>query len=388
MTAPAVRQCRGNRVFVEARTAAGMTQVQLARLALDTDQSLYPGSTPKTLEAVVRTINRIETGSTHRPRQWYVDALSRALDRSPETLFGVSPQPTSDRDAATRFELTSHKFVPVNVGADAAAQVATDPHMVPEQCEWLPVHRMPVPIPGADCTVTVFSFGVLLFHIIEAGPFPSIGELAVWRKASELERHEDVAAFIQQRWPGTLSEPSHTFHAYWVDRAGWDSADLDTALRMLCHSSTLMPRRASGLGLDERVAHAEAAENERFAHGVDEQGMHAVGSSGVSVAYVCWAGLSYLPLASDRAVRQDEMASVETVVQALWCYCHAITDAVMQQHDPQVPDDYGRAFLHACLRRLTKPAPNDTGKLLTLKEGILDTSRIVGMLQDAITDLT
>lgn len=365
-----------------------MTQAALAARAQDAGQILHPAVPAKAVETIVKAIRRVENGEIQVPReQWYIDAFSQVLDLSPEELFGVSRVEDSD-SPAERFAITSHKFVPVYIGAEAAAEIAADPDMVPGTCEWMPVHTMTAPIPGATCTITCFEFGVLLFHIIESGPFPSIGELAVWRVTSEAEREGDVTEFIRARWPQAPSAASHTFHAYWLDRSGWDGDDLGTAMRLICHSSTLLQRRTRELPFEEALVRAEAAERDRFAQGFVEQDMPAVGVDGVSIGYVCWSGLSYLSLAPERAVRQDEMATFETVVQALWCYCNVIAEAVAEQADPQVPDQYGKRFLRACWRRLTSPGPHDTGQVRQLHEGILETSRIKDMLADAITDLT
>ena len=143
----------------------------------------------------------------------------------------------------------------------------------------------------------------------------------------------------------------------------------------------LLERRDGDLG-PEALAQAEVAERVCLRDGFNRPDIATFGIEGVSVGYASWSGVSYLPLCPGRAVDPEDLATFETVVQALWCYTHVISVAVEAGEDPVVPEAYGWRFLRACVSHLTSARPQETGPDRMAKDAILRSSRLATQLAD------
>jgi transcriptional regulator with XRE-family HTH domain len=371
---------RPNRALIAAREAKGYSQRKLAVRTREEGHRLRL-PTPE-LEAVCKQIYRLERGLTTRPGEdFYLPALCAALGRSGTELFGeAAPVPPAARDRGWR--VTSRKYVPIYVGANVIENV-NDSRLIARTCEWITARARQLPYPDATCTVTLFDFGVLVAEITEEVRFSSIAELAIWRKASYRTTRQNVSALVAGEWPSLVGRsPAYVLSTYHLLDQHWAGEDLHTAMRLLCAPSVLLERH-SGDPCAEILAKAEIAERACFRDGFNRSDITTFGVDGVAVGYASWSGVSYLALAPARAVSAEEMASFQTIVQALWCYTNMIAEVVETGDDPVVPDAYGWRFLRACLSRLTTARPRETGQHRMMKDAILDTSRLTTQLVDA-----
>jgi hypothetical protein len=347
---------------------------------------------PATL--TVRHLQRLASGersgdranpSTRRVmREFYGHPLNVLLG-PPSGHDGVAPAPASIPPSGV-VAVTSHKFIPLYIGADTAAGIAAGEPWSDGTCDWLPTRVAEFPSELGLCTVTVFGFGVLVAHIVEQRRFGSLAELAVWRDRSYPPSREHVFRLLHDRWPQITATPEYVLSTYWVTDPPWSDEALDTALRILCAPASLLERR-DGLTDDEMLGTAKVAEQVRFRDGFAHPEIEQFGMTGVSVGYASWSGVSYLPLSPTHAVTCEELASFETVVQALWCYTNMIATVIEDGQDPVLPDPYRWRFLRGCHSRLTTARPCETGQLRVMKDAILGTSRLPAQLLDAHSSL-
>ena len=372
---------RPNRALITAREAKGYSQRGLAAHARA--KGLELGLVVPELDAVAKQIYRLERGTTARPGEdFYLPALCAALGRTAAELFGeAAAVPPPARAAGWR--VMSRKYMPVFVGADTAAQLATDAELVDRVCDWLLTRAGTLTFPGGHCRVTVFGFGVVVVELVEKRTFSSIAELAVWRKTSYRSAQADVPELLGARWSAlTGVEPAYVLSSYQLVDQHWQGEDLHTAMRLLSAPAVLLERR-DGDPNAEALAQAEVAERACFRDGFTRPDIATFGIEGVSIGYASWSGVSYLPLSPGRAVDPEDLATFETVVQALWCYTHMISVAVEAGKDPVVPEAFGWRFLRACVSHLTSARPQETGQDRMMRDAILSSSRLATQLVDA-----
>lgn len=372
---------RPNRALIAAREAKGYSQRQLAARARDAGLQLRLPA-PE-LDAICKQIYRLERGTIARPGDdFYLPALCAALERPAPELFGEAT-PIAPADRGRGWRVSSRKYVPIYLGADAAANLANDNRFRERACEWMTAQVTEVPYPEGTCTLTLFDFGVMVAEIVEELVFNSVAEFAVWRKASYRAARERIGILISERWP-VLGEqrPSYVLSTYRLLDQHWRGEDLHTAMRLLSVPSVLLERH-DGDPCEQILAKAEVAERVCFRDGFNRPDIETFGIDGVAAGYASWSGVSYLAICPARAISADEMASFQTVVQALWCYTNMISEVVEAGEDPVVPDAYSWRFVRACLSQLTSARPRETGQHRIMKDAILTTSRLTTQLVDA-----
>lgn len=372
---------RPNRALIAAREAKGYSQRTLAAHAREAGLRLDLPA-PE-LDAICKQIYRLERGSIARPGDdFYVPALCAALGRTAAELFGEAVV-VAAADRSKGWRVISRKYAPICIGSESAADLANDPEFVNCMHEWMSAHSLSLTYPEGTCTLSLFGFGVLVAEIVEELVFTSIAEFAVWRKSSYRATREQLAEHIAQRWPQLArTQPAYVLSTFRLHDQHWQGDDLQTALRLLCAPNVLLERHVGDPG-EQVLARAEVAERVCFRDGFSRPDIETFGIDGVAVGYASWAGVSYLALAPARAISEDEMASFQNVVQALWCYTNMISEVVENGDDPIVPEEYGWRFVRACLSRLTSARPRENGQHRMMKDAILSTSRLTTQLVDA-----
>jgi hypothetical protein len=112
-----------------------------------------------------------------------------------------------------------------------------------------------------------------------------------------------------------------------------------------------------------------------------------IGVHGVSAGFVGWSGISYHPLAPERALQQEALVALEVLVQAMWCYATHIQGVVENGSEPNIPDQYGWRFLRTAHLRLSTARPQETAQHRLMREAIVQTSGVTEMLRGAQTAL-
>ncbi|MGH3616309.1 MAG: hypothetical protein ACRDRK_27685 [Pseudonocardia sp.] len=370
-----------NRALIAAREAKGYSQRTLAAHAREAGLRLDLPA-PE-LDAICKQVYRLERGSIARPGEdFYVPALCAALGRTASELFG-EPVPVAAADRSKGWRVTSRKYAPMWIGSEAAVELAMDSRFTDCAREWMAAKELRLPHDEGACNLTLFGFGVLVAEIVEEMVFTSIAEFAVWRKASYRAARHALATRVAERWPRLEPvQAAYVLSTHRLHDQHWHGQDLHTALRLVCAPSVLLERHVGDP--DEQVlARAEMAERVCFRDGFNRPDIETFGIAGVALGNASWAGVSYLALAPARAIGEEEMASFQNVVQALWCYTNMISGLVEDGEDPVLPDEYGWRFIRACLSRLTAARPTESGQHRMMRDAILSTSRLTAQLVDA-----
>lgn len=284
--------------------------------------------------------------------------------------------------ASGAIRVDSHKFMPVFVGHYLAERLMqriglnTGPAV-------LDTGFAPVDHPDAEqCSLYVHPCGVALFHVVESRSTETISELAQWRYRTYLT-DPAWAAHELTRLLGTNGaaslRPEYVFSAYWLHDAPWDESQYDTALQLIATPSPLVDRsdpdnvRSLGPGAEETL----------LSSGFVHPEVTSIGVHGIAAGFVGWSGISYHPLAPERALTVEELVEAEVLAQLMWCYSAHIQRSVEEGRDPDVPDRYGWRFLRAAHSRLTAARPLETAQHRLMREAIVNTSGLSDILPAA-----
>lgn len=368
-----------NRILLELRKSRGWGRPRLAKeLHRYCQARQWPSPGEENLK---KQIYRLESGQVRSPDEFYSRLYCRFFDRSSHDLFGdVSP----DADPSLTFNLASHKFVPVFIGAEAAKKLvaATQASSAPGQ--WIDCHRASTA--NEACTMYAWPFGVVVYHLVEELSPTSVAEVSVWRRTSYPENIEwathQLAAYLEDN----LSSDPYVLSAYWVKSTPHDGARLDTLLRLLSIPRVLL-NREEGQGVTPSRAHAELVEQSLLKEGFDHPEIVDFGMKGISFGYASWSGVVYHPIAPTRALTEHELVSFELSAQAAWSYCNFIRSEVERGRDPVVPDEYGWRFVRGLRSKLAVERPQETSQHRTMREAIMETSGLSRHLSDAVETL-
>lgn len=270
----------------------------------------------------------------------------------------------------------SHKFIAAHYGqarVDAGASVS-----------WPDSRPTSIPHPTGNCHLHLWPFGVAIYHLVENLELPNLAHLATWRYRT----YEENLAWATDHIRGLTGTPkataSYVLSLYWLHTSTWTGRMLDTAMRIICTPRVLVQRDIDDEGC---LSTAEHAERTLLAEGYDHEEMRSFGIRGVSIGYASWSGVAYHPVDPARSLAEDELVSLELKLQAIWAYCEHINTQIEEGREPVVPDGYGWRFLRGVRSRLVNPRSQETGQHRSMREAILETSGLLGHLDQAIEAL-
>ena len=282
-----------------------------------------------------------------------------------------------------RLGLRSHKLIAGHVPAAAAAALAARPGMADGSYAGMVCRSEGVACPAGPCTLHVFPFGAVVFHLTEDCEFPGVAALASWRVRSYAENLAWAPGALDSMAGVSGLAASYVLSLYWVDRPVWAGRLLETGMRLLCSPRVLLDRDGDAGDL----ASAEDAERMLLAEGYQHSGMQAFGRRGVSTGFASWSGVSYFPADPGRALGEDELTGFELGLQAAWAYSEHILARLENGQPPDTGKGFGWRFLRGVRARLANPRPTEDGQYQAMREAVLDTSGLPGMLSQAIEAL-
>jgi DNA-binding XRE family transcriptional regulator len=348
------------------------------------------------------TIGRWETGEV-APMSWVRPKLAKALDVPLDELDHVlrpdhdstdgartgdvdSGKPVLDRDLGRGLRVTTHKFLPTFIGHSQAERLL-DRLGLERPASILECAPTSIDHPdAARCTLHVHPCGVALYHVVQEHSPAGLADLAEWRyrtyaqdpgwAADSLANLLDTAGIESFR-------PEYVFSASWLHEAPWDDDDLATALSLIATPAPLVDRSDP----ENVVSLGRHNEDALMASGFEHPDVMPIGVHGVSAGFVGWSGISYHPLAPERALQQEALVALEVLVQAMWCYATHIQGVVENGSEPNIPDQYGWRFLRTAHLRLSTARPQETAQHRLMREAIVQTSGVTEMLRGAQTAL-
>jgi transcriptional regulator with XRE-family HTH domain len=278
------------------------------------------------------------------------------------------------------FGVRSHKFVVSHLGPEGI-QAAIDQLSPTPTAGILPDHWSIAADdhPAAQsCTLHLWAHGVTIHHLVEEGVWPSLTTMAQWRYAT-YERDLEWASQSLTALAGRPVTADYVLSAYWVTDPAWTGERLDIALRLMC-----MPRVLVG---DDPSQADECVEMTLLRDGFLHPDIVPFGVADTAIAYASWSGVVYRPLDEARALRESDLVEVELATQALWNHCSWLARQVECGQDPAVSADHGWRWVRASRSRLFTARPQETGTHRSMREAILSSSGLPGMLEEALTTL-
>ncbi len=339
-----------------------------------------------------RAVAKWESGGTDyvpRPEtQALLDtALARATDEERERFHGrAAPSRVRLGRVSTsgvgELHVDSHKFMPVFIGHYLAERLMKRIGLE-TAAGVLHAGLAPVDHPDADrCSLYVHPCGVVLFHVVQSRRPDTISDLAEWRYRTYVTDPSWAAQKLTELLDtnGTAGlRPEYVFSAYWLHEHPWDEPQYETALQLIATPSPLVDRSNPGnvksLGPD--------AEEALLSSGFVHPEVARIGVHGIAAGFVGWSGISYHPLAPERALTVEELVEAEVLAQLVWCYAAHIQQSVENGRDPDVPERYGWRFLRAAHSRLTSARPLETAQHRLMREAIVKTSGLTEILPAA-----
>lgn len=281
-----------------------------------------------------------------------------------------------------RLGVRSHKFIVGHVGQAAADAIRARSSGTTGKVGGFECCSIPVEHPSGRCDLHIWPFGSVIFHLVEDLDVSGIATLALWR----VQSYDENLAWAAKELHDLTGEPnakaSYVFSAYWVHTPIWSGKPLTTALRLICCPRVLLDRE---IGDPDACQHgAEEAERALLTEGYEHAGMRLFGVRGVSAGYASWSGVSYYPIDPDRALAEDELVSFELALQSVWSYCEHVNGRIEQGLDLDDTGAYGYRFLRAAKSRLTTPRPQEKGQHQSMREAIVETSGLPGILAQAL----
>lgn len=301
-------------------------------------------------------------------------ALDVLLERADSGVLGrfhgETPKAESGRGPLA---IRSHKFITAFPGPAAAASLAARGALAADLIGGNVT--IPVPHETGTCTLHVWPHGVAVAHLVEEPPVASLSELAAWRYGSYPANTEWLTDTLGRLGAGH-AVGEYVLSAYWLTIDSWPVETADRAARVAC-----MPRVLCG-DQPETPADIEAR---LLTDGFDHPDLIGFGVPGSGIGYASWSGVAYAPLDPARALPEQAIVDVELSLQAVWTYCARITGQVEAGTDPDVPPEYGWRWLRAARSRLITPRPQEPNPHRSMREAIVSTSGLPGMIGDAMT---
>jgi hypothetical protein len=331
--------------------------------------------------SIAKQLYRLETGRIKTPDEFYTGLYCEFFQKTAHELFGtIDAMP----DPRVGYRLRSHKFIPAYVGVSAAESIRLAHAMEPAPGQWVECDHA-YSDTAAERTLYIWPFGIVMYHIVEDLTPTSLAEVSVWRQISYRENIAWATENFTRLAGQSLTDEPYVLSTYWVESTPWDDMRRDTALRLLC-----MPRSLIERDDDSRtpsLAHATLVEQALLREGFDHPGIVDFGIKGISMGFASWSGVVYHPIASDRALREEEITRCELAVQAAWSYCNYLRLEVEAGRDPTVPAQFGWRFLRGLRSRLTTERPQETSQHRSMRDAIVETSGLSRHLSQAIETL-
>jgi hypothetical protein len=253
--------------------------------------------------------------------------------------------------------------------------------------QWLECHRTEVILPGTQCSLYSWPFGVVMYHLIEDRPITQVAELAVWRRSS----YEENMVWAQdelRRLTGIEDiSASYVLSLYWLGRSVWSGTQLETALRLMCMPRVLLERDDVRSDARDSLGHATLIEQALLREGFNHPEMVNFGIRGISHGFASWSGVVYHPIAPERGLPERDLVACELAVQAIWAYCDHIRGQVEKGLDPEIPPEFGWRFLRGVRSRVTTERPRETSQHRAMREAIVETSGLARHLSQAVETL-
>jgi len=241
------------------------------------------------------------------------DGTAIVDDRGAKKSSSIEPDP---------FEITSHVFVPVYFGPGLFSQLEGPI----KETQWINYKE--------HCTengrLCVLPTGITVWHLRYTGSFPSLTDVAIWRKRLYNEIFEGKHALLrdgdelQKRFllpndehpfRAVLGKPGYAYSVMIFLSPNWKNPDkIRKVLELLACPKALEPEDGSKSQRDR----LRRLETQFLEHGFDSSDMREFGLSGSDLGFASWEGLSYWHSSPDSERSIQTIVEFQMAVHALW----------------------------------------------------------------------
>ena len=301
------------------------------------------------------------------------------------------PTETTVHSGVTRHRISveSHKFVPVYLG-NRSLDFLSGTDIVNE---WGNYRSIQTDL-GRIC---VFPFGVGVWHLIDSMEFDSLTHLAQWRRSTyeKIKLGEHAITGITKRllrsveangndlFPHRAGEIGYVLSLLVLSQPCWPtSEEIVNGLKVLSCPTPLSFLDSRTLSKAEYIQ----LEGELLRRGVATPDMKEFGMPGVDVGFASWPGVSYYcALPNISSVLLPSIVDFEVALQATWWYSwlmhqELLAPARTESKGIEIPLQH----LVKQLGRLKSIDATESISKRTMREAILETSRIENLVQDTL----
>ena len=254
----------------------------------------------------------------------------------PSERDGEEFAPESDRVASAPhviktepFEIASHVFVPVYLGPGLYSELEG----LAKETQWIKYKEHKTET-GRLC---VLPTGVAVWHLRHAGSFPSLTDVAIWRKRLYDEIFGGKHALrkdgnqLLKRFPpkdelpfrAVLGKPGYAYSVMTLRSPKWKNPDkIRKVIEVLACPKTLEPEDGAKSERDR----LRRLERQFLEHGLNGLDMREFGLNGSDLGFASWEGLSYWNSSSQPHGAIQTLVEFQIAMHALWWYSKCFSD--------------------------------------------------------------
>lgn len=306
--------------------------------------------------------------------------------RKSDTAGDQLPHITKALGSNTKYELTSHLYVPVFLGEDAYQKLN-----LPEQRNDWTEYKEHKTEAGRLCLGTS-GFGV--WHLIQEHSVHDIAQLATWRRRTYneiLNRKHSIASrtkeILRAIGADRSAEPEVGKFGYVFSVVELESTSLNrretrrNLLKALASLSLLEGNSTDTTEIEKREIDLLSGE-------IEVRDVEEFGRAGIDLGFACWDGVSYFHSGNDAASISEKLVEFEIAVQTLWWACKCVLEMRLA-NGPNLTGTLRN--LTAAIRRnhaqirtiLARESPSQR----SMVEAVVNTSRIKQMVEAAVDDI-
>ena len=233
------------------------------------------------------------------------------------------------------FEIASHVFVPVYLGPQLFSELDGQAKESP----WIKYKEHKT----ENGMLCVLPTGIAVWHLRHTGSFPSLTDVAIWRKRLYDEIFESKHALrtdsdrLLKRFPpedeppfrAVLCKPGYAYSVTNLRSPKSKNPDkIRRVLEVLACPKALEPEDGSKAESDRR----RRLERQFLEHGFNGSDMREFGLSGSDFGFASWEGLSYCHSSPDSERSIQSIVEFQIALHALWWYSKCLSDAWLADH--------------------------------------------------------
>lgn len=302
------------------------------------------------------------------------------------TISAILGASSSSQESGIPFEISSHLFVPVYLGAGVYEHISGKV----EESRW--VRYKEFKIEGGRVCISPSGFGV--WHLNQTHKFSHVWELTAWRKEEYDKimsgKHvmnvctKELISSIRGRcdFSKALGVPGYAFSAFVLAAAVSKRQETNRNTLELLSSPSSFELKVDTKSERERLLRLERQSVEQGLNGRDNE---EFGLNGVDIGFASWDAVSYFHQSTNNRGLEESIIEFEIAVQSLWWTGRCLTDLFLSNDQKEVGTvrKYIRE-LKLQYSKIKNITATESPSQRTMIEAVLSTSRIKQVVEQAL----